>query len=598
MILFLLTSLFCAAPVWAQSVDAAAMYKQRCAICHNESLPRAPALEVMRERSTESIMTALVSGAMRVQGAKLSGVERRAIAEFITGKKIAGDPTGSATGRCTSRPPFTNLSSRPLWNGWSPTSNNMRLMTAQQAGLTAAQVPNLKLKWAFGFPDATLAWSQPSVAAGRVFVGSHNGTVFSLDAASGCIYWTFSAQGGVRTAVSIGPREGATGSAVYFGDTNANVYALDASTGEKLWVRQVETHALARVTGSPTLYRNRLYVPLSSYEEAMGASADYECCTFRGSLAALDTRTGAIVWKTYTIPDEPKPRGKSSTGKTLYGPSGAAIWSAPTVDAKRRVVYVATGNTYSDPPQPASDAVISFDMATGKMVWTRQATPNDTFIIGCRSGSTNPNCPEKSGPDHDFGNAPILASHVGRDVIVIGQKSGVGYALDPDNKGQILWQYRAGEGGALGGIEWGSAADGENAYFPVSDISRPKPGGLHAVNLKSGERAWFTPAPAPVCGTPGRGCNGAQSAAISVLPGVVFSGSNDGALRAYSTKDGAIIWEFNTNRPFQTVNGIAATGGSMQGPGPAIGGGMVYVNAGYGAFGGRPGNVLLAFGLE
>jgi polyvinyl alcohol dehydrogenase (cytochrome) len=337
---------------------------------------------------------------------------------------------------------------------------------------------------------------------------------------------------------------------------------------------------------------------MSSYEEAQGANPDYECCTFRGSLTALDVKTGAVVWKTYTIAQEPKPRGKSSTGKQLWGPSGSAIWTAPTVDAKRKLIYAATGNTYSDPDQPSSDAVIAFDMATGKIRWMKQATPKDTFIIGCRPGSTNPNCPAESGPDHDFGNSPILTTFAGRDLIVIGQKSGVGYAMDPDKKGEIVWQYRAGEGGALGGIEWGSAVDGENAYFPVSDITRPKPGGMHAVSLKTGQRVWYTPPPPPACGAPGRGCNAAQSAAITVIPGVVFSGSNDGALRAYATKDGAILWTFDTNREFPTVNGVPARGASMQGPGPAIAGGMLYVCSGYGAFGGRPGNVLLAFGVE
>jgi polyvinyl alcohol dehydrogenase (cytochrome) len=582
----------------AQAPDAEKLYQQQCAICHNEANPRAPSLDAMRARTPESILNALTVGAMRVQGARLSGVERRAIAEFITSKKMAGDPTGSAQGRCEGRPPFGDPAKSPLWNGWGPTFTNTRFQDAAAAGLAAEDVPKLKLKWAFGFPDATSAWGQPVVASGRVFVGSQNGTVYSLDAKSGCIYWVFSANGGVRTALSIGPRAGTRSYAVYFGDTSANAYALDAFTGEKLWMRKVEEHPLARVTGSPVLYQDRLYVPMSSYEEAQGANPDYECCTFRGSLTALDVKTGAVVWKTYTIAQEPKPRGKSSTGKQLWGPSGSAIWTAPTVDAKRKLIYAATGNTYSDPDQPSSDAVIAFDMATGKIRWMKQATPKDTFIIGCRPGSTNPNCPAESGPDHDFGNSPILTTFAGRDLIVIGQKSGVGYAMDPDKKGEIVWQYRAGEGGALGGIEWGSAVDGENAYFPVSDITRPKPGGMHAVSLKTGQRVWYTPPPPPACGAPGRGCNAAQSAAITVIPGVVFSGSNDGALRAYATKDGAILWTFDTNREFPTVNGVPARGASMQGPGPAIAGGMLYVCSGYGAFGGRPGNVLLAFGVE
>jgi len=583
----------------AQVLDGAALFQQRCSVCHSrETSSRAPSPEVLHARSPEAILDSLANGAMRVQGSSLSGAERRAIAEYVTGRKMGGDVTGATVGRCPTQTSFPGLSSDPVWNGWGQGIENTRFQDAKQAGLTAEQVPHLTLKWALGFPDATSAWSQPTVAGGRVFIGSQNGTVYSLDAKTGCIYWTFSASGGVRTALSIGPRSGESGVAVYFGDTNANAYALDAVTGKKLWIRKVEDHPLARITGSPALYKDKLYVPVSSYEESQGASPQYECCTFRGSLAAIDVKTGSVVWKTYMVSVPPKPRGKSSAGATLWGPSGVAIWSAPTVDARRGVVYVATGNNYSEPAQATSDAVLALEMTTGKIRWVQQLTPHDTFLSGCRQASGNPNCPEPNGPDYDFGNAPILAILPnGHQAIVIGQKSGVGFAMNPDKQGEVLWQYRAGQGGPLGGIEWGSAVDGEQAYFPVSDITRPNPGGLHAVKLATGERVWFTPPPPPKCGS-GRGCNAAQSAAITVIPGIVFSGSVDGVLRGYSTKDGAIIWEFDTNREFHTVNDVPAKGASMLGPGPAVAGGMLFVNSGYGAFGGRPGNVLLAFGVE
>jgi polyvinyl alcohol dehydrogenase (cytochrome) len=264
------------------------------------------------------------------------------------------------------------------------------------------------------------------------------------------------------------------------------------------------------------------------------------------------------------------------------------------VDASRRRIYVATGNMYSGPAHVSSNAVVALDMQDGAIRWMRQTTPGDIYLTGCRAG--NPNCPEKVGPDLDFGSPPMLARAGNRDLIVIGQKSGVGFAMDPDADGAIVWQYRAGRGGVLGGIEWGSAVDGERAYFAVSDILTPQPGGLHAVMLATGERAWFAEPTMPVCGS-GRGCNAAQSAAVTAIAGAVLSGSNDGALRVYSSTNGAIVWEFDTNREFQTVNGMTARGASMIGPGPVVAGGMVFVNSGYGAFGGRPGNVLLAFGL-
>ncbi len=191
----------------------------------------------------------------------------------------------------------------------------------------------------------------------------------------------------------------------------------------------------------------------------------------------------------------------------------------------------------------------------------------------------------------------LVTLPTGRDLIIVGQKSGMAYALDPDKEGATLWQYRAGEGSIWGGIQWGAAVDTERAYFPVSDIRNPKPGGLHAVDLTTGERSWYVP-PLPLACGGGPGCSAALISAPTLIPGVLFSGSNDGALRAHSTKDGSILWQFDTNREFRTLNDVRAGGGAMQGPGPTIAGGMLYLNSGYGDHLGRPGNVLLAFGVQ
>jgi polyvinyl alcohol dehydrogenase (cytochrome) len=574
----------------AQAPAGAGVFDERCAGCHTDAPEsRAPGLEVLRSRTPQAIVDSLVTGAMRAQGSRLSGAERRAVAEYLSGTPLDGDVAGAGTGRCTATPPLPDAARQPAWRGWSPSNGNTRLQPADEAGLTVGDLPRLVLKWSFGFPDASSAWSQPTVAAGRVFVGSQNGTVYSLDATTGCVHWTFGAAGGVRTAVAVGA------GAVYFGDTAANAYAVEAATGRQLWVRRVEEHPLARITGSPTLHEGRLYVPMSSYEESQGADPRYGCCTFRGSVTALDAATGDVLWKTSMIPGEPQRRGTSDAGVALWGPSGSAIWSAPTIDVARRALYVATGNAYSGPAHASSDAVVALDLETGAIRWMRQVTPNDVYLTGCR-GAANPNCPDVNGPDLDFGGPPMLARVGSRDVIVIGQKSGLGFAMDPDAGGEVIWQYRAGRGGVLGGIEWGSAVDAERAYFAVSDITQPQPGGLHAVDLATGERAWFAAPTAPACGR-GRGCNAAQAAAVTLIPGAVFSGSNDGVLRVYAAATGAIVWEFDSNREFPAVNGIPARGGSMSGPGPAVAGGMVFVSSGYGAFGGRPGNVLLALGM-
>lgn len=575
--------------------DGADIFQRHCQSCHNGAVEsRAPAPDVLRQRAPEAILTALTAGGMRPQGGRLSGAERRAVAEYLSGRPLGGDLIGATIGRCATPAPLTVSPSAPAWTGWSASLANTRFQSAAQAGLSAADVPRLKLKWAFGFPDATSAWSQPTVAGGRIFVGSQNGTVYSLDAKTGCVNWTFSAQSGVRTAPVFGARPGGAGHAVYFGDTGANIYAVDAATGSQLWTRRMDEHPLARVTGSPALHEGRLYVPVSSIEETAASQPGYECCTFRGSISALDASDGQVLWQTYTTPPAQQ-MGRNAAGVLTWGPSGVGIWQPPTVDVKRSVMYIATGNTYSGAAQPTGDAIIALDLKTGAIKWVKQMTAGDVF--GCRAGS--PNCGEKAGPDFDFAAPAMLTTaRDGRDLLVVGQKSGMAYALDPDKEGAVLWEYRAGQGSIWGGIQWGAAVDGEQAYLPVSDIRLKEPGGLHAVSVVTGERLWYQPPPPLKC-TPGAPtCNAALISAPTLLDGVLFSGSNDGALRAHSTKDGSIIWEFDTNREFQTLNGVPAKGGAIQGPGPTIVDGMLYLNAGYGDHLGRAGNVLIALGLD
>ena len=584
----------------AQAPAGRAVFDKACAACHTGTDPRAPSLEALRLRTPESIVESLAAGLMRQQGAALADAERRAVAEFLTGRAPAsGTAVGSGplAGRCATVSPF-DPARGSMWNGWGAGVTNARFQPAGQAGLTDANTPKLTLKWAFGLAGATSARGMPTVAGGRVFVGGEGRAVYALDARTGCTIWRLEAAGPVRSAIAFGPRAGG-GTSLYFGDATASAYAVDAQTGQVLWTRTLDKHPSARITGSPTLFEGRLYVPLSSLEETQGGNAKYECCTFRGSVAALDAATGAIVWQTYTM-EAAKPIGKNRAGVTRWGPSGAATWSTPTVDAKRRLVYATTGNMYTEPQQTTSDAVIAFNMDTGAIAWSAQVTPQDVFVVGCGAPS-GVNCPDDAdlGPDYDFGNSAILATLPGgRELLLVGQKSGVGWALDPDRRGAVVWQYRAGQGSALGGMEWGSAFDGDLVYFPVSDVLGPEPGGLHAVRPDTGQRAWYAPPAALKCGARSRSCNGALLAAISVIPGVVFAGSYDGGVRAHSTKDGALIWEFDTNRTFDTVNGVAARGGTINGPGPVVAGGMLYINSGYNSFGGRPGNVLLAFGVD
>jgi polyvinyl alcohol dehydrogenase (cytochrome) len=575
------------------------LYKTTCASCHAQVAAgqNVPGTEALRQLTPEAIVTAMTYGRMTVQAISLSDDERRAVAEFITGRKIVPPPPPVVVNRCTSSPAVTNPNAGPSWNGWGNGASNTRY--AKNGGLTAADLPRLKLKWAFGYAGVDAARAQPAIAGGRMFVASENAEIHALDPKTGCTHWTVRARGGVRTALSVGPyRSGRTrGYAVFFGDGRANVYALDANTGKELWVRRLDTHPSAAVTGAPTFHDGKLYVGLQGLnEEGQGGAAKYQCCTFRGSVTALDASTGAVLWKRHMI-DEPQPRAKNKDGVQQWGPAGGGIWASPTIDPKRRMVYVATGNGYADPAQRMTDAVVAMDLGSGTVKWVNQVTPNDSWTGGCRAQNPdNPNCPATLGPDHDFSASPSLTTVNGKDLLVVQQKSGMSFAMDPDREGSTVWSTRVGQGSGLGG-QWGGATDDTQAYFGVSDLLSPTPGGMRAVNLASGQMVWSVGPQEKLC-TESRTCRASQGGAVTAVPGAVLSGSLDGGMRAYSAADGKILWTFDTNREFTTVNGVKAKGGGMDGPGPIVAGGMVYFNSGYGGFVGNPGNVLLAFGVD
>jgi polyvinyl alcohol dehydrogenase (cytochrome) len=599
---------FCAANAAAD--DGPTLYKQLCASCHEAGTDRGPSRDALRAMTPERVLTALESGPMLSMASGRTSVERRAIAEFVTGKPFAQafTTTPSPQAMCKPGGEFNPLSG-PRWNAWGVNSSNTRYQDAAMAGLSAADVPRLRVKWAFGFPGELSMDSQPTVAGGRVFAGTQSGVVYALNAATGCVHWTFQAAAAVRAAVSVGQIQTRSGArvAAFIGDRSANVYAVDASSGELLWKTRVDDFAFARVTGSPTFHNGRLYVGVASGEETAGAVADYECCKFRGNLVALDASTGARVWKTYTI-EEPRPTTKNRVGTQLWGPSGAPIWSSPAIDTERNAVYVTTGNNYSGPATQNSDAFMAFDMSSGRVLWSRQMTPADDWNTSCRLPDQI-NCTNREAPDHDFASPPILVRLPnGRRAIVSGQKSGVVHALDPDRNGELIWQERVGKGGINGGVQWGSAADPSTMYVALSDLGRipvpnsqatvPDPstgGGMFALRLDSGQRVWHTPPPAACKGRDR--CSPAQSAAVSAIPGIAFSGAVDGHIRAFTAADGKIVWDFDTVKTYETVNGVPGRGGSLNVGGPAISGGMLFMNSGY-VQNGTPGNVLLAFSVD
>ena len=598
----LVALLLCSSAALAQTASGTIrQFEERCATCHRNAgvaraagAEQAPDIATLQKMAPETVYAAITNNPIPAHVVDVPDNIKRGFAEFVGGRKLGSIPAGAAKSmpnQCVASSRLADPATGAAWNGWGVDTTNARFQTAKAAGLTAAQVPGLKLKWAFGFPSAASMYGQPTVAAGRIFIGVDTGYVYSIDAKTGCVYWSFQAAAGVRNAINIGSVKGhgSTAYAAYFGDLRGNVYALDAATGMPLWIVSVDPHPLAAVTGAPTFFKGRLYVPLASREEAAGGGLDYPCCTFRGSLVALNADTGKQIWKTYIIPDEPKPTRKNSRGVQLFAPSGAGLWASPTIDESRNAIYLGTGDAYSRPPVPnTTDAVMALDLDTGKVRWSVQHTANDAWLVGCEVNNPSENCPTDIGPDYDFGSASIMRTLPdGRTIVVSGQKSGEVFAQDVRD-GALLWKATLVDKLARGEINFGGAADDQQAYFGT------RSNGISALDLRTGERKWVAKI-APF--TPPRQVG--QTAALTVIPGVVFSGGADGVLRAFAASDGKQVWEYDTLRDFTTVNGVAAKGGAMGAPGPTVAGGMIFVGSGYTGLGnGRGGNVLLAFGLE
>jgi polyvinyl alcohol dehydrogenase (cytochrome) len=587
----------------ALAVSGAQVYQSRCAQCHEDTAAtRAPSRDALEKMPPSRILRTLDFGLMMGVAYPLTRVEREAVANYL-GK--GSEPAIPAAAFCSVG--FQPLLDRGKgnWNGWSPSPTNTRFQPDR--GVSREQVPKLKLKWAYGFAGDVTAFAAPSVINGTVFMGSAGGVVQALEAKTGCLYWSFQANGPVRMAILAVPN--GAGYSLLFGDQIGWFYSLDAKTGKLLWKKRIDDHEGTRLTGSPAVYQGVVFVGAASWEETRSIEPHYACCTFRGSVTALRAADGSVMWKTYTV-DAPKKLGVNKAGAEQWGPSGAPVWSAPTIDAKRGLIYVTTGDNYSSPATATSDAVMALDIATGKIRWTQQTTPNDAYTSACRNHG--PNCPQEDGPDFDFGSsALLLALPNGKDILVAGQKSGVVYGLDPDANGKIVWQTRVGQGGRNGGVQWGMASDGQAVFAATSDLSGvlnsggavggakfdpAKGGGLTALRPADGAKIWFA-APKP-CDPPRPGCSPAQSQAVTAIPGVLFSGSVDGHLRAFAAENGKVLWDFDTAKSFSAVNGVEAKGGSLDGAGPVVAGGMLFVNSGYPRNGGMPGNVLLAFAPE
>ncbi len=584
--------------------SGADLFATHCLACHDGGAPKAPHVVMLQVMSPESVLAAMNDGVMKAQSSDLSSEDKAAIAEFLGGRPLSDKPL-AVTNFC-SRDIARRASSQSVLS-WGMGDTNPRSVPGSVSGINRANAETLTLEWAYAFPGATRARSQPTVHQGVVYTGTQNGRVYAIDLTSGCTHWVYQAKAEVRSSVSVQSEGEAGGITLYFGDFNGNVYALDGVSGEARWVKNVEDHPDVTITGSPKLHGDILYVPMSSREWATAADPYYQCCTFRGGVAAFDRQTGAIRWKNYVVGEAPSATGKVNVRDTpVLAPSGAPVWNSPTIDEARGLLYVGTGEAYSSPAHEASDAVVAFDLVTGERRWVHQALAGDAWNMSCNLAQPD-NCPSEDGPDFDIGASTILhRDRDGRERLLVGQKSGDVFALDPDADGKLLWKTAVGRGGFYGGVHWGMAIDPRRdvLYAPIADTDindrfkgERKPG-LFALDVKTGEILWESPVALACEEGAAPGCDPGLSAAVTATDGVVFSGALDGTLRAHDSNTGEVIWSYNTARTFDSVSGVPGYGGALESDGPVLVDGSVLINSGY-LWGGRfPGNVLLHFKAE
>ena len=586
-------------------LDTKALFETRCGVCHNGGSPEAPLVAALKLLPEERILAAMKTGVMRNQAAMLTEEQHQQLAAYISEVDNTETVQKVLKGLCATENLEVEISAGPQIDDWGLGLENKRYYNQPDLKINAANVGDLALSWVFAFPNASRARVQPTIAGNTLFTASQLGTVYALDRQTGCIRWTFQANAEIRSALVIGRDSTNKANRLYFSDFNAFVYAVDLTTQKLLWKVKIDEHPNATITGTLSLFEDRLYIPVSSTEILSAVDEQYPCCSFRGSMVALNKADGSLVWKTYTIKDAPTEKGTTSEGTPIFAPSGAPIWTGVTIDTLRRVLYIGTGENYTRPTTKTSDAIIAFALEDGEMLWAQQTMPGDAWNGACVTLFRRGNCPDESGPDADYGAPPILVNAGSRTILLAGQKSGVVYGLDPDQQGAIIWQQQVGRGGTMGGIHWGMATDGQTLFVPINDrglynINKEilKKPGMHALNVADGQQLWSTIEEDRCPGLTLRGCGPGISAAITLTPEVVYGGALDGIMKAYATDDGRELWAYDTKRDYQAVNGVKAFGGAIDSDGPIVVGNQLFITSGYAKFAEKEGNVLLAFVLK
>lgn len=489
-----------------------------------------------------------------------------------------------------------DLTPKPAFTFTQADGNNPRHLEAAQAGLTTADLSKLELAWAVAFPDTSGMRSAPVIIGATIFYdATDSGRVFALDINSGCAKWVYESGTRLRSSMAYAVIDDV--GTLVFGDQGGMIHAINAENGEALWVASGQaSNNQGMITGSPVIHADKIIVPISGSGVITGGNPAYECCENHGAITALNVRTGEKLWEYHTMPAAEYTGVLSSTGVKQRGPSGAPIWSTPTVDAKRGQVYITTGENTSHPTTDTSDSVIALNLETGEEIWVFQALANDMWNFNC--SARGPNCiilPDTNSVDYDFGGPAVLVQAGDRELLIAGQKSGDLWALDPVT-GATVWNQRVGSGSALGGNHWGIATNSERAFMTINN-SQP---GIYSYFVGTGEASWSYEVQ-PECGGARsdrlRRCEslyGFSATPLSV-DGTVITAGLDGRLFVFNSDSGELLFKYDTVQDFETVNGVEGRGGSIDSHSIAAGSGMVFVGSGYGQFGEVAGNVLLAF---
>lgn len=627
----------------------AAVYTQYCAVCHNNAEQlRAPNLSNLHALPASQIRFSLTEGVMKAQGGMLSAEQKEQVIAWLaapappaavaaaraeeTGpSRSPPAERGAGNRQAAARPPAAapdtswtgplmcaadrravDVAGRKTLTMAGVTPSNARHMTAAQAGLTTAQLSDLEVAWTLNLPQTSGLRVTPVIVGSTMFYAvPQPAMLLALDTKTGCVKWAKPSAAPYRSS----PAYGMAGRrpALFIADQLGALRALDPKTGDEIWATDPRHTKEATITGGPMVHGDKLIVPISVLDVARAQDPKYACCKLHGAVSAVDAATGKVLWTAHTMEDA-KPLGrKSSAGVEMFGPSGAPIWSTPAIDARRGLIYAATGENTSPPATKTSDAIMALDIRTGEKKWVFQALERDIWNMSCRGpANSGPNCffmkdDESVLKDYDFGAGAIITKKPqGKgDVVLAGQKSGHVWALDPDKGGAVLWQKRFGEGTALGGVHWGIATDGRRVFAPISDPGVPAAktaAGLYALDVGTGEVLWSFKATADcengraakVSGCPAR--YGLSAAPLSV-DGALVTGSVDGKVRVFDNATGRVLWTYDTIRDFpaRTPGGAVGKGGAIDAQSIAAGDGLVFVGSGYGQFNQQAGNVLIAF---